>query len=194
MVKKIEKKNIKPSVKEYTLTLAMLKKQIQESQVKAVSSVNKELLKLYWTIGEIINQKQQKYGWGSKIIEKLANDLQKEFPGIAGFSRSNIFRMRSFYAAYAIVSVAPRQLEEMPMFQIPWWHNVILLTKLKDNVQRFWYAQKALEHGWSSTILEIHIDTDRHGRQGKAITNFTNNITANRFRHGTAIAQRSLFI
>jgi len=173
MIKKIDKKNTKSSVQEYTLTLAMLKKQIQESQVKAAFSVNRELLKLYWTIGEIISQKQQEYGWGTKIIEQLANDLQKEFPGIAGFSRTNIFRMRSFYATYAIVPVAAGQLEKMPIFQIPWWHNVVLLTKLKNNNQRLWYAQKAAEHGWSSTILEIHIEVNRYGREGKAITNFT---------------------
>ncbi len=182
MVKKaktISKKDAKSvSIKEYAQTLAELKKQVREAQVKAAFSVNRELLKLYWTMGKTINQRQQENGWGSKVIEKLAQDLQNEFPGIAGFSRANIFRMRAFYAAYEIVSVPPRQLEEMPIFRIPWWHNVILLTKLKDNTQRLWYAQKAIEHGWSGTILEMYIESDRYGREGKAITNFTETLPA----------------
>jgi len=166
----VEDKGI--AVAEYAQTLAELKKQIKEAQVKAAMSVNRELLKLYWTIGKIITIRQKTNGWGSKVIEKLSKDLQSAFPGIGGFSRSNIFRMKAFYSAYEKVSEAPRQIEELPIFNIPWWHNVLLLTKLKDNEQRIWYAQKSIEHGWSSTILELHIESQRYEREGKAVTNF----------------------
>lgn len=175
MIKKITKntKNkISSTAKEYVQTLTELKNHVQNAQIKAVLSANKELLKLYWIIGKIIIEKQEKSGWGSSIIERLAKDLQNEFPGIKGFSRANIFRMRAFYAAYEIVSEAPRQLEELPIFNIPWWHNVTLLTKLKDNQKRIWYAQKAIEYGWSNTLLEMHIESNLYEREGKAITNF----------------------
>ena len=65
-----------------------------------------------------------------------------------------------------------RQFDDLPIFGIPWGHNVILVTKLKDNDQRLWYAQKVVEHGWSRTMLEHWIKSDLFKRDGKAITNF----------------------
>lgn len=180
MVKKTEKNLTKKSktvvTKDYAQTLAELKRHVQEAQIRATFAVNKQLLLLYWSFGKTIAEKQDAQGWGSKIIEKLAEDLQSEFPGIAGFSRANIFRMHPFYRAYEIVSTASRQLEELPIFNIPWWHNIVLLMKLKDNNQRLWYAQKAMEHGWSRTILEMQIESELYNRQGKSITNFKNTL------------------
>jgi len=184
MVKKIAKKvekKVKASPKkegklvvpkDYLQTLAELKKQVQEAQLKAAFSVNKELLKLYWSIGKTISEKQATGGWGSKVVEKFAIDFQKELPGLGGFSRANVFKMKSFYTAYEIVSQAVRQLEELPVFSIPWGHNVVLITKLKDNSQRLWYAQNTIENGWSRTILEMQIESNLYNRLGKSITNF----------------------
>ncbi len=158
--------------KEYAKTLTQIKKRIQESQIKASFAANKELLLLYWFIGRTIVEKQEQEGWGTSVLERLAKDLQNAFPGISGFSRANIFRMQALYRAYEKVSVPPRQLQELPIFNIPWWHNVVLLTKTKDTQQRLWYAQQAIAHGWSSTVLEMHIESGLHTRKGKAITNF----------------------
>jgi predicted nuclease of restriction endonuclease-like (RecB) superfamily len=108
------------SPKEYASTLAGLKKQIQECQIRAITSVNKELINLYWTIGKIIVEKQESSGWGSKFIEKLAKDLQSEFPGIEGFSRANVFRMKAFFIAYEKVAQPARQIDRLPIFDIPW--------------------------------------------------------------------------
>lgn len=189
MTKKIVKKKITKkslikstrtnvSIRDYAQTLLDLKKQIQQAQIKATLSANKELIKLYWNIGKTVAEKQQKNGWGSGVIERLANDLQKEFPGLGGFSRANIFNMRAFYGAYEKVQQAARQFDELPFFNIPWWHNVILLSKLKDNAERLWYAQKAIEHGWSRTILEMQIDSSLYQRNGKAVTNFSKTLPA----------------
>ena len=160
------------SNKDYAMTLAELKKQIQNSQIRAISAANKELLRLDWTIGKTISEKQEQSGWGTRVIEQLAKDLQNEFPGLEGFSRANIFYMRAFYLAYKIVQQSVGQFESLPISQIPWGHNVILFTKLKDNAQRFWYASKAIEHGWSRTMLEMWIKSDLFNREGKAISNF----------------------
>ncbi len=158
--------------KEYALTLAEIKKRVREAQVKAVLSANKELIELYWFIGETIAERQQVSGWGSNIIEKLAEDLQNEFPGLGGFSRANVFRMQAFYRAYEKVAQAVRQIGELPIFNIPWGHNVVLLQKLKDNTQRLWYAQKAINNGWSRSALESWIKSDLYQRDGKAISDF----------------------
>src|SRR3990172_5878738 len=149
-----------------------IKKRIQTAQLKAALSVNQELIKLYWEIGREIVDRQKSDGWGSKITERISKDLQNEFPGIEGFSKRNIFRMRSFYLAYQIVPQAVAQLEKLPIFRIPWGHNAILIEKVKDVTARLWYAQQTIENGWSRSTLKIWIDSNLDKRQGKAITNF----------------------
>jgi len=80
--------------------LADLKQRIRAAQIRAALAVNRELIELYWDIGRALVQKQEEEGWGAKVIDRLAMDLQREFPGILGFSASNIWRMRAFYHAY----------------------------------------------------------------------------------------------
>lgn len=167
---KVEKNKVSP--KEYTATLSDIKRQVREAQLKASISVNKELIRLYWNIGKTIAEKQEVSGWGSSVIEKLAKDLQNEFPGIGGFSRSNVFNMRSFYLALEKVQPVAGQIHELPFFQIPWSHNIILIQKLDNEKERLWYAQKAIEHGWSKRSLEDWISSDIYRREGKALTNF----------------------
>ena len=172
-VNKIIKKNDKNlEIQEYTQILFDIKQQIGLSQTQAMVKVNQELLKLYWNIGKIIFEKQNASSWGVKAVEQLATDIQKEYPGLGGFSRSNLFRMQAFYATYEKVAQAVRLLEDMPIFNIPWGQNIVLLQKLKSNEERLWYAQKAVENGWSRTILEMQIESNLYNRQGKAITNF----------------------
>jgi predicted nuclease of restriction endonuclease-like (RecB) superfamily len=156
----------------YPQILKNIKVRIHEAKVKASLNVNQELIKLYWEVGQIISEKQKNEKWGSGVIDKLGKDLQKDFPGIEGFSRGNIFFMRSFYLAYQKVQQAARQFETLPIFHIPWWHNVILLTKLKDNGQRLWYAKRAIEKGWSRSNLEMWIESNLYDREGNSITNF----------------------
>lgn len=169
------KKKSDVSENEYQTTLADLKRQIRESQLKAAVGINKELICLYWAIGKTIVEKQEHSGWGTKIIEKLAKDIQSAFPGIEGFSRTNIFRMRAFYIAYLSNPPAGGQLQGGPpeiLLCIPWRHNSVLIEKLKKHEERMWYAQNTLEHGWSRSVLEIMIENSIHTRQGKAVTNF----------------------
>lgn len=159
-------------LQDYAQTLTDIKQRIQEVQVKASFAVNKELLLLYWSIGKTIAEKQESLGWGANVIEQLAKDLQNAFPGMKGFSRSNIFRMRSFYLAYSKIPQAVGQLPDVAIFRIPWGHVAVLLEKIKDEKQRLWYAEKAMEHGWSRSVMSFWIESNLHKRQGKAITNF----------------------
>lgn len=168
----IKKDTHEVDISEYAQTLFDLKNRIAEAQIKAAISVNKELIKLYWSIGETLAEKQKASKWGSKTIEQLAQDLQNSFPSMGGFSRRNIFRMQSFFVAYGLVPQPVALIEELPIFLIPWGHNAVLLEKLKDNKERLWYAQKTIEHGWSRSILEMKIESDLYNREGKAITNF----------------------
>jgi hypothetical protein len=114
------------------------------------------------------------------VIDRLGKDLQAAFPGVGGFSRTNVYRMRAFYLAYreaqAIVPQAVGQPDPgsvpPPLADIPWGHNVLLIEKLKDPAERLWYAHKTLEHGWSRAILDHQIDGRLYRRQGKAVINF----------------------
>ena len=107
------------SNKEYESALADLKKRIRESQLKAAVSVNTELLHLYCSIGKTIVEKQEKSSWKTVVLEKLSKDRQNEFPGVEGFSRRNISRMRALYQEYQIWPQAVAKLQDLPTFRIP---------------------------------------------------------------------------
>ena len=153
---------------DYADFLDSLKARVRQAQTKAILSVNRELIQLYWDIGREIVQRQEQAGWGKGIVDRLAGDLQKAFPGIQGFSPRNIWRMRAFFLAYRQDQPNLTQVAA----EIPWFHNVILIEKVKDPTQRLWYAAKALEHGWSRAVLTVQIETDLYHRQGQAVTNF----------------------
>lgn len=87
-------------VAEYGQLLGEIKQRIRSAQYAALKAVNKELIVLYWDIGELIVERQQGATWGKSIVEQLAKDLRAEFPGISGFSSRNIWRMRDFYLTY----------------------------------------------------------------------------------------------
>ena len=130
--------------------------------------MSRELLELYWTIGRDLETAITAKVWGAKVIEQVARDLQQDFPGVEGFSRRNLYRMRAFYLAYRDLS----EFVPQAVAQIPWGHNAVLLEKLKSSSERLWYAQKTLELGWSRTVLTLQIESKLLERQGKAVTNF----------------------
>lgn len=166
---------------DYATFLEELKTRIHKAQTKAAIAVNRELVSLYWHIGQSIVERQKAAGWGTAVIEQLAHDIQKSFPGIAGFSISNIWRMRAFYLAYADqgdtkLAQLAREIGRERIFEtvtsIPWWHNIVLIEKVEDVRHRLWYAQKTIEHGWSRAVLVHQIESNLHERQGLAINNF----------------------
>lgn len=151
----------------YDEFLRELKERIRSAQVRAALAINRELVLLYWQIGREILSQQQQQGWGAKVINQLAKDLKKAFPEMKGFSRSNLLYMRAFAQAYP-----DEQFVQQVAGQIPWFHNCVLLDKVKDATERQWYIQKTIEHGWSRSILVHQIELRLYHRQGKATTNF----------------------
>ena len=156
-----------PDDPQYFALLDGLKTRIRASQVKAALAVNQELILLYWHIGREILARQQEQGWGAKVIDRLAQDLKREFPDMKGFSVRSLKYMRSFAEAYPDQTIVQRCAA-----QIPWRHNQVLLDKLDSREERLWYAQQSLENGWSRTILEAQIKTDLYQREGTIVTNF----------------------
>jgi predicted nuclease of restriction endonuclease-like (RecB) superfamily len=157
----------------YADWLTELKTRIHTAQQRATLAVNRELVGLYWRIGSDILERQAAQGWGAKVIERLAHDLRLAFPEMKGFSRANLMYMRAFAEAWPDGAIV-----QQAVGQLPWGHNLVLLTKLKDPSIRLAYAQRAIQHGWSRNTLNIHIETHLLEREGKAVTNFEERLPA----------------
>lgn len=147
--------------------LADLKGRIHAAQQRATLTVNRELVLLYWQIGRDILARQAQQGWGAKVIERLAHDLRSAFPDMKGFSPRNLKYMRAFAQAWS-----DAEFVQQAAAQLPWGHNLVLLDRLNTEMERRWYAAKAIEHNWSRNVLNIHIETHLLERSGTAITNF----------------------
>ena len=177
----------------YADFLAEVKTQIKSSQAKAALSVNASLIAMYWNIGEMIAENQALFEGRNDFIDQLAKDIQREFSGIKGFSRTNLFSIRQFYLFYRfnsvqqavglneIVSDSVQQLVALNektseilklLVQIPWGHHVLILTKIKDVEAACFYLRQTIENNWSRAVLTLHIEQNLFARQGKAISNF----------------------
>lgn len=173
---------------EFAALLADVKGRIQTTQTRAVLAVNAELVRLYWDIGRIIAERQQREGWGTAVIPRLAAELKNELPDLKGFSERNIKLMLAFYREYpdsiaivqppvaqlsaktispppvaklepvAIVQPLVAKLPEATFWAVPWAHHVILMQKVKDLPARLWYMEQTLANGWSRNVLALQID------------------------------------
>ena len=185
---------------DYAPLLADIKARVQVARIKAGLAANRELLALYWDIGRLILDRQRNEGWGAKVIDRLSADLQREFPGQQGFSPRNLKYMRAFAEAWPETVIVQQPAAQMaggeapgsaivpaplaritaerspivqpPVAQLPWKHQLALLDKLDNAADRLWYADKAVEHGWSRNVLALQIEAGLQKRQGKAVTNF----------------------
>ncbi|WP_424624706.1 PDDEXK nuclease domain-containing protein [Achromobacter marplatensis] len=162
-----------PAPEGYVDWLTELKTRIHTAQQRAALAVNRELVLLYWQIGQDILARQAAQGWGAKVIERLSQDLRSAFPEMKGFSRANLMYMRAFAAAWP-----DEQIVQQAVGQLPWGHNLVLLSQLKDPAQRLAYAESAIQHGWSRNVLNIHIETRLLERSGTAVTNFSATLPA----------------
>jgi predicted nuclease of restriction endonuclease-like (RecB) superfamily len=133
----------------------------QPNDLKAAISANSALILLYWDIGKEILERQDKEGWGAKIIERLSTDLKQEFPGMKGFSPRNLKYMRPFAQNYP-----EREFVQEVLAQITWYHNIAIFEKIKKPAEREWYIHKIVEHGWSRNILVHQIENGLYHRQG----------------------------
>ena len=151
----------------YADLVGEIKRRIQTERLRTVMAANSAMVLLYWDIGRLILERQEREGWGAKIIDRLSADLHDTYPDMKGLSSRNLKYMRAFAAAWP-----DRQFVQQRAAQIPWFHNCILLNRFSDAAIRSWYIKAAIENGWSRNILELQIDARAHERQGKAITNF----------------------
>jgi predicted nuclease of restriction endonuclease-like (RecB) superfamily len=144
-----------------------LKAEIRLAQLRAASAAGRELMLMYWRIGRDILDRQGREGWGARVIDRLAQDLHAEFPAMKGFSPRNLKYMRAFAEAWPEPEIVQQLLHK-----VPWFHLCTVLDKLGTREAREWYLARAVEHGWSRSILVLQIETNARERTGRATTNF----------------------
>ena len=163
--------DITPTPPGYAAWLAELKNRIHSAQQRAALAVNRELVLLYWQMGQDILARQAQQGWGAKVIERLAQDLRAAFPDMKGFSPRNLKYMRAFAQAWPDADFVQAVLA-----QLPWYHHLALLDKLPTTEARRWYAAKAIEHNWSRNVLVMQIEMRLQERSGAAVSNFATSL------------------
>ena len=162
----------------YTNWLKELKEKVRLVQLKAAVRVNTELLGFYWSLGRDIVEKQKSAKWGDGFLKQLSQDLTDEFPDMKGFSKRNLELMRKWYLFWSapIAKQSATQLLKTELkqhiTQIPWWHNVVILTKCTSYQKALFYVQKTIENSWSRSVLTYQIERGLYEKVGKAITNF----------------------
>lgn len=157
---------------DYPRLLTEIKERIRSAQYEALKAVNKELVGLYWDIGRMIVERQDVEGWGKAVVEQLAADLRTEFPGVGGFSASNLWRMKAFFEAYTgLEKLAPLVRE------IGWSHNLAILERCKDALEREFYLRMTRKFGWSKNVLIHQIDNQSYEKSLLGQTNFDQALT-----------------
>ncbi len=156
----------------YPKLLAQIKERVLSAQYAALRVVNRELVTLYWDIGRMIAEKQETEGWGKAVVQQLATDLQAEFPGIKGFSTSNLWRMRSFYATYFHHQKLAQLVRE-----IGWSHNITIMERCKDPLEREFYIRMTRKFGWSKNVLIHQIENQSYEKTLAGQTNFDQALT-----------------
>ena len=151
----------------YPEFIVSLKQRIRSAQVKAALSVNRELVHLYWQIGDDILTRQEREGWGAKVIDRLSSDLMHEFPEMKGFSVRNLKYMRKFAEAWR-----DSQFVQQVAAQIPWFHHCVILDKVTELPEREWYIRETIRNGWSRNVLVHQIESGLVNRAGTSVTNF----------------------
>ncbi|MBI5771888.1 MAG: DUF1016 family protein [Verrucomicrobia bacterium] len=191
---------IRPSItgRTYERFLAELRNRVEAARVSAARAVSHELVALYWDIGGAIVEKQREQGWGDAVVEKVAADLRRYFPGMAGFSEANVWRMRQLYlvcAAEEFLAQLVRELESRPatagavaparrakrpilaqavrelVTAVPWGHHVLLLGRTESPAELIYYLRATARFGWSRNVLLNQIKArafERSRREGKS--------------------------
>jgi predicted nuclease of restriction endonuclease-like (RecB) superfamily len=158
---------------EYKNFFIEIKERIRQAQYDALKSVNKQLIALYWDIGKKIVEKQESLGWGKSIVENLSSDLQKEFPGIRGFSAANLWRIRNFYSANSKNSKLAPLVRE-----IAWAHNLVIMEKCKDDIEREFYIKMTKKFGWTKNVLIHQVENQSYQKYLLNQTNFEKTLPA----------------
>jgi predicted nuclease of restriction endonuclease-like (RecB) superfamily len=163
----------RPRANPYGKLLQDIKSRIRAAQYQALRAVNRELIGLYWDIGKMIVERQKGKTWGRAVVARLAGDLQKEFPGVRGYSAQNLWYMRQFYLEYKNCS----KLQPL-VGEISWTKNLIIMSRCKEALRREFYIRMTRKFGWSKNILIHKLEAGDYERTLLSQTNFSETLPA----------------
>lgn len=149
---------------DFRSTINSIKNEIRTTQIKVAIETNKSLINLYFKLGKILNDN---YKYGNKFIDDISRELRLEFPNTDGFSVRNLKYMKKYYLEYK-----DDELVQRIVAQLPWRHNIVLMSKIKDNEIRKIYAEATIKNGWSRDMLVMQIESNFHLRIGNSSNNF----------------------
>ena len=151
---------------EYLNIVESIKQEIRTAQYRATVSVNRELLVLYHSIGEVINEHKT---WGNKFVENLAADIKISFPDATGYSVRNLKYMAKFALRFP-----DKKIVQAALAQITWYHHIALMDKVKSADEHIWYAEQVAKNGWSRNVLVHQIESGLYQRQvlAEKVSNF----------------------
>lgn len=177
--------------KTYIQFVQEVKQQILQSRFQAAKLVNKEMLLLYYNIGKMLHQKIEQAKWGDKVLQNISADLQKELPGLKGFSFRNLKNMRAFFEAYASLQIGQMLSAQLQtdkkgqtlsasndditvqnLFLSLSFSHHLLIVALKSPEERLFYMQQSVKNHWSFRLLQHHIESDLYHQKGKLPNNF----------------------
>lgn len=150
--------------------LSDIKERLKRAQIRAALAVNSELINFYWELGTDLIEKQKAFEWGERFLEQFSHDMRKAFPEMQGFSVTTLKRMRLFAQEYPDFKKGAQAVH-----QLPWGHIVVLIHRVREKIEREWYAQETTKNGWSRSILEMQIKSRLYERQGvlaKKVSNY----------------------
>ena len=127
---------------------------IESARQRAYLAVNNNLIGLYWQVGEYISKKIASAEWGDSVVEELAAAIARKHPGVRGFTRRNLFRMRQFFEAYRHDKKVSALLT-----QLPWTHHLIILGQGRTAEERAFYLHLAIRERWGTRELERQLRT-----------------------------------
>ncbi len=170
----VENENISTLTSDFSEWIATLKNKIRSARNKLVFSVNSQVLELYWELGKDIAEKQQQSSFGSNFIEQISEELKRDFPEIKGFSRRNLYAILQWYKFY----MTKYQFVPHRVAQIPWSHNRIIVSKIKDIEVAEFYVEETAKNAWDRDTLEIQIENKYHLKADISTHNFSNTLSA----------------
>ena len=162
---------------EYKSWLKDLKQKVLSTQLKAAVQVNSTLLAFYWELGEDIVRRQAEANWGDGFLKQLSKDLMTEFPDLKGFSERNLKYIRQWFLFYSGEQVIGQQ-PVAQLVQVPWGHNLQIISKCRSVPEALYYVGKTIEHGWSRSVLTHQIESGLWQREGKTVSNFNSTLPA----------------
>ena len=166
------------STNKYNDMLREIIAEVKMTRVVVANRLSASVTQLYWNIGKRLSIEKLEKGYGGRVVEQLSADLKSEFPDTEGFSPRSLLDMKRLYEFYAIppqtVAEFENQIPPQIVAVLPWGHNRLILSKIKDRQEALYYAEASVKMGWTRNLLLnfIKADTYRNAKELPKLHNF----------------------